>query len=625
MKTLSRLVLFLSLSSLLSCGGSRIPDQSTGHISAEDKEEENSTSLKQKEGIPKPLTDIPFLPKPKNMSAEEVYTIVVHKVPINELLFALARDANINIDIDEDINGTVTLNAIDQTLSQILDRLTANHNLYYESVGDIIKIHSDKAFIKIYPIDYLNISRNSASQINVASEISSTGQGAVSGDGSSSSQGNSNSNTALNNVSNNQFWSSLESNLRTILITLNSVNRTPLNTNSNNSNNATLNTSAITSSTTPQSTPQSTTADSSGEDTSAAPVTGNGSTVATNTNDVIVNKEAAIIAINANRKSHKIIQNYLDHILLSSKRQVMIEATIAEIQLGDNYQAGVDWSSVQTNVSGVTLNQNLLGDTLKTPPSFSLSATTNSLKNPLRVTLKALEEFGEVKVLSSPKIMVLNNQTALLKVVDNIVYFTLNVDIESATDSAPRLITYESLVHTVPIGFVMAVTAFVNDSDYITLNVRPTISRKIGDVVDPNPALAEADVISKIPVIQVREMESILKVHDGDTAVLGGLMQNEVSEKSSGIPLLSGIPMLGDFFSIKDKQYGKSELVIFIKPSVINVASLEEDLKQWKKYLPSDNDPNQKLPPVSNPWKAYLKPTDSAEQISNDSAAQGLE
>jgi len=335
----------------------------------------------------------------------------------------------------------------------------------------------------------------------------------------------------------------------------------------------------------------------------------------TDNTDVIVNKEAAIITVNANHKTHRVIQDYLNYIMLSSKRQVMIEATIAEIQLSDNYQAGVDWNLVQTSVSGITLDQSILGDNLLKPPAFALSLTDNNKKNPLRVTLRALEKFGDVKVISSPKIMVLNNQTALLKVVDNIVYFTINVMIEPATDNSPRLVTYESEVHTVPIGFVMAVTAFVNDTDNITLNIRPTISRQIGSVIDPNPALADTDVENSIPVIQVREMESILKIHNSDTAVLGGLMQNEINENSSGLPLLSAIPMVGDFFSMKEKNYGKSELVIFIKPSVIKTASLEKDLTSWKKYLPSEKNPDQKLPPMINPWKTYFETPKHSENV----------
>jgi general secretion pathway protein D len=585
MKTIF-LVLLCSL--LLSCGASRVPEQSQGHIS---EQTENTIEKKSnKKNIPKPLLDEPMLPEPQNISEEEVYTVVVHEVSIKELLFALARDAKINIDIGDQIENVVTLNAIDQTLSQILERLTDDNDLYYEIKGDVVKIRKDRPFIKIYPIDYLNISRNSFSQVSVATEIGSTGRGAV-GDNSSSSSANSNSNTVVNNVSNNQFWATLEQNIRLIIGESGS--------DENSQNNATTGTG------------QGASGETSSEDSQGT------------ASNVIVNRETGIIAVNTTHKIHHKIQDFLDHVMVNSKRQVMIEATIAEIQLSNDYQAGVDWTSLRLTGAGFSFNQGLIGENLNSPPAFTGTWRNNDIDNPLNVTLKALEKFGDVKVLSSPKLMVLNNQTALLKVVDNIVYFTIDVDIEPATDNSPRLITYTSIVHTVPVGFVMALTAYINDSDNITLNVRPTISRQIGSVVDPNPALADSDVENIIPLIQVREMESILKINDGDTAVLGGLMQNENKQGSSGIPLISGVPMIGDFFSMKDNTFKKSELVIFIKASVIKSASLEKDLKNWKKYLPSDDNPDQSLPPVSNPWGKYLKKGEQTDVLGTQT--QGVE
>jgi len=218
--------------------------------------------------------------------------------------------------------------------------------------------------------------------------------------------------------------------------------------------------------------------------------------------------------------------------------------------------------------------------------------------------------------------MALNNQTALLKVVDNIVYFTIGIDVSEGSEFVSRFYTYETEVHTVPIGFVMSMTAYVNDSDVITLNIRPTISRQIGTAIDPNPLLAEQDIINEIPVIQVREMESILTVNDGETAVLGGLMQNELEKISSGVPFISGIPGVGSLFSLKEDKFQKSELVIFIKPSVIKTASLEKDLKSFKQFLPSDTNPNQQLPPVNRHWQNLI---DSRQENSVTNPSSELE
>jgi general secretion pathway protein D len=131
----------------------------------------------------------------------------------------------------------------------------------------------------------------------------------------------------------------------------------------------------------------------------------------------------------------------------------------------------------------------------------------------------------------------------------------------------------------------MSVTPFIDQNDVVTLNVRPTISRIINFVSDPNPELAKAGVISEIPVIQVREIESVLKIENGDTAVIGGLMQDQIDKATSGIPLLSSIPILGSLFRYQDDKYVKSELVIFIRPVVTKDASLTGDFKEYRKYL----------------------------------------
>jgi len=143
-------------------------------------------------------------------------------------------------------------------------------------------------------------------------------------------------------------------------------------------------------------------------------------------------------------------------------------------------------------------------------------------------------------------------------------------------------------INTVPIGFVMSVTPYIDDEEIVTLNVRPTISRIIRFVDDPNPLLAQQGVVSSIPVIQVREIESMLKINNRETAVIGGLMQDQINKENRGVPILSSIPLLGALFSYTEEEYIKSELVIFIRPVVMEHASIDGDLAEYKKYLLDD-------------------------------------
>lgn len=184
--------------------------------------------------------------------------------------------------------------------------------------------------------------------------------------------------------------------------------------------------------------------------------------------------------------------------------------------------------------------------------------------------------------------MTLNNQTAILKVVDNEVYFNLNVNVVPGSNTQNNLTTVDTTVNTVPVGIVMSVTPYIDEKETVTLNIRPTISRIIGFKDDPNPLLAEVGVVNQIPILQVREIETMLKVDDSETAVIGGLMQDQINKENRGVPFLSSIPLLGALFSYTEERYVKSELVIFIRPVIIEHASLDGDLADYKKYLLDD-------------------------------------
>jgi MSHA type pilus biogenesis protein MshL len=527
---------------IVACGATNPPTISEGHL--------KSDSAKKPHGeIPQPVTQMPALPRPGKRKKLETYTVVVNQVPVRELLFSMARDADLNLDIDESISGKITMNAIDQTLPKILDRIEAQADIRYSVDGDTLKVVADKPYLHSYNIDYLNINRSSGGNVSVSTEIgaSSTGiqqQGSGGSGGGNSGGGDNKANSKIENESINEFWATVTQNIAGIL----------------------------------------------GEDNKS----GNGAK-AQNNNNIIVNRESGIIAVRATAKQHKTISKFIDQVVGNVQRQVLIEATIAEVRLSDKYQAGIDWSLVSETavVGGQTVVtkgavQDVLSGNLGSSPFFQLATTGSVNGNPLNVTMKALETFGDVKVLSSPKVMALNTQTAILKVVDNEVYFTTNVEVDSGSVNQNSTVVIDTDVNTVPIGFVMAVTPFIDDEKVVSLNVRPTISRIIRFVNDPNPLLAEQDVVSQIPVIQVREIETMLTIDNGATAVIGGLMQDQINKENRGVPILSSIPLLGALFSYTEEEYVKSELVIFIRPVVMENASLDGDLAEYKKYLLED-------------------------------------
>lgn len=481
------------------------------------------------EAIPELVAISPQLPPPAPYIKENLHTVVVHEVPIKDLLFSLARDSKLNADLDASINGNVTITAVDQPIDTILDRIAEQGDLYYSIKQGVLKVQKDKPVLKNYRIDYLNMSRSTEGSVAVATEISSTGQGAAGGEGSGSSDNN--SSTLVKNTSKNAFWDTLTSNIGAIL------ELDPAN--------------------------------------------------ARHGSHIIVNRETGILAVRATHRQHHDVDTFLQEVNLSSKRQVLIEATIAEVTLNNQFQAGIDWTVIKKNDSTSSLVSNLLGADLSSAPNVVLRLNSISMGgNPIQGTLRALESFGDVSIMSSPKVMALNNQTALLKVVDNLVYFNIEVNIDSSSDSG-SVTTFETEVNSIPVGFVMSVTPFVSEHESVILNVRPTISRVIGQAKDPNPALAIENIVSEIPIVQVREVESVLQVSSGDIAVIGGLMQDEVTDNKVSIPFLGRIPFLGNLFSYNTDIKSKTELVIFIKPTVVNSSIYARQKKAYKRYSKS--------------------------------------
>ncbi|SHG71244.1 pilus (MSHA type) biogenesis protein MshL [Massilia sp. CF038] len=559
---------------LLTACGARPLAPSTSHI---------RDTAPTEGAIPAPLGNSAMLLPPKPSVKAETYSVAVHNVSVQSLLFALARDAKLNVDVHPGISGQVTLNALDQTMPQLLARISKQVDMRYEIDGPNLIVRPDTPYLRNYRIDYVNMARDSSSTSSIATQISTTGASESGGGGG----GSNNSTTSVSNTSNNRFWETLVQNIRD---TLHETDKILADTSEQ-----------------PMPAAPAPAGNGKGGNEAAAPARAPTFREAAS---VIANPETGLIAVRATSRQHEKIQEFIDMVMSSARRQVMIEATVIEVQLSDNYQQGINWSSIRTKGEGLNVIQGQVG-TNPLPSNVSQGVTPgvfvmNYLKpltsiGNLTATVQLLESFGKVKVLSSPKVSVLNNQTALLKVVDNKVYFTITATTTDATVGVPAKSTYTSELHTVPVGFVMSVTPQVAESDEVTLNVRPTISRIVGYVQDPSPALAQANVVSNVPVIQTREMESILRVASGNVAVMGGLMQDSVDNLKDGVPLLSRIPGIGDAFAYRNEKTSKSELVIFIRPVVIKEASMNGDFRDFRSYLPDNTPPGR--PPYGEPRK----------------------
>lgn len=528
------------------------PPPSSGHLN------QSSEAAAPAADIPDVVPQTAYLPPPTPAPAGERYTVVVSDVPVRELLFALARDAQMNVDIKGALDGKVTLNAIDQTMTQILDRVARQVDLRYELDGNTILVAPDDPFFRTYEVGYVNLARDTDTTVNIATQVATTGEGGADqaggrggagGAGGQNAQGTNSSSTRVNSRATNRFWETLTGNVLSII----------------------------------------------GESQAGGE---RGDRL--RSDRLIVNPEAGVLTVKATSHEHELIQGFIDRVLTNARRQVMIEATIVEISLNDEYQAGVDWQILlDDDKAGFGVNQQLLGQITDGVIDNAVSSFVFGYTDPnangklIEATVRLLREFGDTKVLSSPRLMVLNNQTALLKVVEELVYFTVDVTNTDSTLNAQGRTFVETEVHSVPVGLVMAVTPQISANQEVTLTVRPTISQKIGDAVDPGPRLVTqlnggdaGDITNLVPVIRTREMESVLKLVNGQVGVLGGLMQDELNTGNREVPGLARLPLFGDlFFDANEIATRKTELVIFLRPVVVEEPSLERDLKEYRQYL----------------------------------------
>ncbi len=595
---------------LVSCAHQSKVTPSTGHIDG--KAGTPDTNQTAAAPIPKLVRSAPQLPPPKATGKAQTYSVVVNEVPVKEILFALARESKINVDIHPDIKGRATLNAVDQTLPAILERLAKQVDLTYKMDGNVLYIAPDSPVLRTYQINYVNMQRTTKGSVSVANEIASASNTTVTGAGGAStsttstsgSTGASNtSSTSVESESKNYFWDSLIQNIKDILfesdkeILIGRFSSDATLRDSYKSNDSVRGRgdgSASAAGTTGALSGSASGASASGnQDLDAASVAKRDAVRESNTKEyrqlfaanVIANRETGVLSVRATERQHKAIQEFIDKVQVGAKRQVLIEASIVEITLNDDFQAGVDWSRLGKGgaLDGFTFQQNLLGNALTTAPRIAIGYNKSTHLGDLAASIRLLQTFGDTKVLSSPKLMVLNSQTAILKVVNNLVYFTVNADTtQSQTNS---LTNFTTTPHTIPVGVWMSVTPQINENTMVTLNVRPTIARQSGFQLDPNPAIK---IENRIPEIEVREMESMLQVGSGNTVVLGGLMQDEIVKSKSGIPGLVSVPGVGNAFGVKNSKSKKTELVIFLRPTVISNASLESDeLQSYKKYLPA--------------------------------------
>lgn len=243
-------------------------------------------------------------------------------------------------------------------------------------------------------------------------------------------------------------------------------------------------------------------------------------------------------------------------------RQVDIEVRIVEVTLNDNFKLGLDWSKLRTigsRTESIGVNTRIAAPQATSPLASTL---TLELKNPgsYAMLLDALSEQGDVRMVSQPRVRIMNNQTASVKVATDRPFFIRSSN-RVIQDGGGVLETFNEQLRNVSVGVSMTVTPQISADGWAMLNIAPTVTRWIGTE-------SSASQESSAPILDVSEASTMIRVRSGETVILGGLIQEESSDTDRSVPVVGEVPVFGNLFKSTYQASRRKELVIFLVPTI---------------------------------------------------------
>ena len=483
--------------------------------------------------------------EPTILDKKTISLSITQDIDIKNVFIEIARLANLDIELSKSIVGGMILHVKDKPLREVIEMIASNMNLRYELKNNILIVKPDIAYIEHYHLDFINIVRKVDTGVSV--EVSLDGK---STDGMHKTS--SGSSTSITNNAQNDIWSYIEVDLSAIVYQKSSYYY-----------------------------------DASGS--------------AVTDNFISSNRQANTITIKASSKIHADVRKYLKRVTRDMTAQVLIEAKLVEVSLQEEYKSGVDWDLISSQINvrlndttGLGSSSNLESNTAYFSRIIKETASDDTTTNKVTAMINALNLFGTTKVLSSPRIHAINNQHAILSFAKNQVYYTLDISSSGTSD----LSNISSDKNTVPIGVILNIHPTINlDTNEIVMSVRPTISRIVDTVQDPSAAYLLSQIDDKnvsfdayVPVIEVKEIDSIMKIKSGDVMIIGGLMEERSDNIETGIPGFQSIPVVGKLFKSQGKKNSLIQTIIFIKATIIPGSSYSDDDKRL--YERHFNEPN---------------------------------
>jgi MSHA biogenesis protein MshL len=264
---------------------------------------------------------------------------------------------------------------------------------------------------------------------------------------------------------------------------------------------------------------------------------------------IIFNKMAGIVFVTDYPRNLDQIGFFLETIQNAVHRQVVIEAKVIEVRLDDTSQFGVNW----TAVAGKALK---LEQPFASTGGFQITFTSGEMN----AIINALATESNVNVLSSPTIATLNNQPAIIRVGTQDIFFTTTTQVDPRTGTIVQTaITPSSITE----GIVLDVTPQISEDGIIIMNIHPTVTERTGQATSPRG--------DTVPIVDVRETDTVVRVKEGGTVLIGGLISDRHIESANKVPVLGNLPLVGGFFRNTSKENRRSDLVILLTPKIVDV------------------------------------------------------
>lgn len=470
---------------------------------------------------------------------EERFDISVNQVPARDFFIGLVADSGVNVVTHPEVNGVISLDLKNVTLRNVLDVTRDVYGYEYKYNGGIYSIYPSKMRTELFEINYIDVQREGSTDTSVLiGEITSSGGNGSNQGGNSSnrnqSQGkqsnqDSSSGSRVSTKNKTDFWQDLKLTLSAIV---------------------------------------------GGE---------------ADGRNVVVNPQAGLVVVRALPGEISAVREFLDRSELSVRRQVILETKIVEVKLNDGFQAGVNWNEIRGQM---LLTKNV--ETFDVPVDI-VSASENVgeiFSSIFRIgdisqLLSLLETQGNVQVLSSPRVSTVNNQKAVIRVGSDEFFVTgissQTTSTAASTTSAPNieLTSFFS-------GISLDVTPQIADNGDVILHVHPIVS----EVTDQNKDITLGNEKFSLPLAlrEVRESDSIVRAQSGQIIVLGGLMKEKLNDVYSKRPGLGDVPVLNTLFRKRSKVSEKTELVILLRPIVVEDNTFADDINQSRQRVNSMSD-----------------------------------